>query len=275
MRTRLCFALAASLLATSVAQEPVFRPSGEPSDYIPLEVDMRRVALMARVEKQEAIMNDYYKDPSLERAAEILSFRDAQHFLNYRMGFASRMLRQHSAQLQDLLAKVTSNDEYTLYLICAAEWLADTPECSADAAARLEKSEEVRNYLSIGKFSVKPDFTKLENLEAGYEETRVIEMAWGAYDALHEEAILASIVRCAARVAPPAEGVRLWTHAKSSIRNKVPAELGDIVALVAKSSLQKRCERDAALAARVQELVNQLPEDMKASYNKPLPNQES
>ena len=226
------------------------------------------------IEDQQAIMNDYCETPTLENAARILSFPVSSENLTYRMGYYSQLYRQHASRRDELVAKAGIAPGYTArFACCAAEWLSGDAACVDDALLQMEYDPIMKSALRIRKNTPRPDFTRLEDLDAGVEETNLLDMAWGAYDATRDRAILLSFIRCAARPAPPEkDAVRFWMNRDDATRRPMPPEMKqlDVVAMAAKWSVNSRAEYDAAFAARVQECLSSLPEDVQARFNEPL-----
>lgn len=226
------------------------------------------------MEAQQAIMNDYCETPTPENAARILSFPVSNENLTYRMGYYSQLYRQHASRRDELVAMAGIAPGYTARLArCAAEWLSGDAACVADALLQLEYDPIMKSALRIGKNTPRPDFTRLEDLDAGVEETNLLDMAWGAYDATRDRAILLSFIRCAARPAPPEkDAVRFWVNRKDARRRPMTPEMKqlDVVAMAAKWSVNSRAGDDPAFAARVQECLSSLPEDVQARFNEPL-----
>lgn len=239
--------------------------------HLDLQVDYQQIAKMERLSIQQKVMEHYHEEPTLEYATEILNFGTDPENMTYRMGFASQLLRRYSAELPRLLAGIKNSEKSTSYMLAAGEWLADTPECSEDLDKRLKEDEDIKRILRITENSLRPDFTKLELLDGGVEETHILDMAWGAYDATRQPEILQSFIRCAARSGPPEEPVRLWSHTLERQRTKVPAELGDLVSMAAKWSLISRARENEEFSGLVQEYLKTLPAEQQENFRKPLP----
>lgn len=226
------------------------------------------------METQQEIMDRYCETPTLENAARILSFPVSNENLTYRMGYYSQLYRQHASRRDALVAAAGLAPGYAARLArCAAEWLSGDAVCVDDALLQLEYDPIMKSALRIGKNTPRPDFARLEDLEAGIEETQLLDMAWGAYDATRDSAILLSLIRCAARTAPPEkDAVRFWMNREDKRRLPMTPEMKqlDVVAMAAKWSVRSRAAHDAAFAARVQECLSSLPDAVQARFNEPL-----
>lgn len=278
MHTRLFPAacLAAVLAATcAAAEEPVPRSgpgaiSAEAMDKL-LASEAQRIPSIA---DQQAAMDRYCEAPSLEKAAEILSFPVSNNNFTYRVGFYAQLYRQYAGQRDALIAAVGLAPGYlSRFAHCAAEWLSGDPACAEDAFLQLEYDPIMQGALRIRKNTPRPDLTRLEDLEAGIEETQLLDTAWGAYDATRDRAILCSFIRCAARTAPPADGaVRYWANTDDRSRHPIPPHLAnlDLVAMAAKWSVNSRAASDAAFAAEVKECLQTLPDDVQKRFLEPL-----
>ena len=227
------------------------------------------------LEAQQAAMDSYHETPTLEKAAEIVGFPVSDENLTYRMGFYSQLYRQHALWADQLAAAAAKapGGYNTRFAHCAAEWLSGDDACVRDAMQQLEYDPIMRAYMGIDQDTPRPDFTRLEDLDAGVEESNLLDMAWGAYDATRDKAILLSFIRCAARTgAPEKDAMRFWPLRKDEDRAPMPPEMAqmDVVAMAAKWSVKSRAEQDAAFAAVVQECLSTLPEDVRARFNEPL-----
>lgn len=229
---------------------------------------------MPSLQEQQAAMDSYCEHPTLEQAAKILSFPVNQANLTYRIGYYAQLYRRHAAQRDELVAAAEPAPGYTArYARCAAEWLSGDAACVDDALLQLEYDPMMAASLRIGKNTPRPDFTRLEDLDSGVEEAALLDMAWGAYDATRDSAILLSFIRCAARTAPPEkDAVRFWIAKSDKRRKPVPPEMKnvDVVAMAAKWSVQSRAAQDAAFAAKVDECLSSLPAEVQERFHAPL-----
>ena len=277
----LCLAIAVSHACPAAGEQEL--PAREGAGAIPVE-DMDKLleagaltpakTLQQIIEEQQAVMDHYHENPTLEKAAEILGFSlPHASMVTYRMGYYSQLYRQHAAQREKLIA-YTENGFLSRSTHCAAEWLSGDPACSEDAFLQLEYDPIMKGTLRIGKNTPRPDFTRLQDLEAGIEETQLLDMAWGAYDATHDKAILLSFIHCAARTAPPEkDAVRFWMNQADDQRRPLPPQLEgtDIVAMAAKWSINSRAKQNAAFAATVEACLSELSDDEQKRFRAPLP----
>ena len=245
-----------------------------------------------KLHMQQVRMLEYAGDPSFENASMLLSLVPTPKNMMYRAGFFSRVLQQHEGRLHELLEKAEKEPNYPLlgpslsqgnqwihrYMLCIAEWLANTEESNKEAFEALDYDPTMKGYLRISPTTERPDFTHLEALENGPEEAIVLDMAWGAYDATRDSKILASFLLCASRETPPQQGVRFW--GKQDDRDRSDTSMlkerhFDLPAMAAKWSLQSRAEQDADFATLVDQLLKTLPPDAQERYKKPLPKLDS
>ncbi len=245
-----------------------------------------------KLHMQQERMLEYAGDPSFENASMLLSLIPTPENMMYRAGFFSRVLQQHEGHLHELLEKAEKEPNYPLlgpslsqgsqwlhrFMLCIAEWLANTEESNKEAFEALDYDPTMKGYLRISPTTERPDFTRLETLENGPEEAIVLDMAWGAYDASRDPKILVSFLRCASRETPPQQGVRFW--GKQDDRDRTDTSMlkekhFDLPAMAAKWSMQSRAEQDADFARRVDQLLQTLPADAQERYKKPLPKLDS
>lgn len=219
--------------------------------------------------EEDRLLLNYYKAPDMEKAAKILSMKPKLGMDSYMAGFRSEILRSHTKELPELLSKCTVD---TLTLKCGlslALWLANTPECKAEAFAMLEKDEVLTRFVKFSKESKHPSFRKLEKLHAGMEEVPILEMAWGAYDATHDPAILKSLIRLAGRAEAPKDGVKSWM-AKEEDRKKPLDGCQDMLAMTVKVRMDARAQKDADFATELKALLNTMPAETRKLYNRPM-----
>ena len=268
--------LAAVLAAACAAAEESVPRSG-PGAISAEAMDKQLAAEAQRIPsiaEQQAAMNRYCEAPTLEKAAKILSFPVDNNNFTYRVGFYAQLYRQYAERRSELIAAETPAPGYlSRYAHCAAEWLSGSPACVDDAFLQLEYDPMMKGALRIRKNTPRPDLTRLEALEAGLEETQLLDMAWGAYDATHDRNILCSFIRCAARTSPPEkDAVRYWVNTDDASRHPLPPEIvqKDLVAMAAKWSVTSRAEQDAAFAAELEECLKTLPDDVQQRFRSPL-----
>ena len=244
--------------------------SAEHIDHLPESAPDERTHIQA----QQAIMDSYIEEPSLEKAAQILSFPVTNENFTYRIGYYSQLYRRYASQRDELTKASCASPGYIArFAHCAAEWLSGDEACVEDALLQLEYDPIMKGALRIRKNTPRPDFTRLEDLDSGIEEANLLDMAWGAYDATHDRNILLSFIRCAARPAPPEQNaVRFWINAKDSDRCPKPPKMAeiDVVAMAAKWSVSSRAEQDPAFAAKVAECLSSLPADVQERFHAPL-----
>ena len=245
-----------------------------------------------KLHMQQVRMLEYATDPSFENAYMLLSLIPTPKNMMYRAGFFSRVLQQHEGRLHELLEKAEKEPNYPLlgpslsqgsqwihcYMLCIAEWLANTEESNKEAFEALDYDPTMKGCLRISRTTERPDFTRLEALENGAEEGHVLDMAWGAYDATRDPKILASFLRCASRETAPQHGVRFWGKRDDRDRDDtsmLQEKKIDLPVMAAKWSLQSRAEQDADFARRVDQLLQTLPADAQERSKKPLPKLDS
>ena len=294
LRTRLGMALVA------VVGIPLAAAQDANNDHSVVEISEPNVTQTLTKEQFDALklhmqqvrMLEYVEAPSFENASMLLSLIPTPKNMMYRAGFFSRVLQQHGGRIRELLESAEKEPNYPLlgpslsqgnqwshrYMLCIAEWLADTKESNKEAFEALDHDPTMKGYLRIGPTTERPDFTHLEALENGAEEATLLDMAWGAYDATRDPKILASFLRCASRKTPPQQGVRFWR--KQNDRERADASMlkerhFDLPAMAAKWSLQSRAEQDADFARRVNKLLKTLAPDAQERYKKPLPELDS
>lgn len=260
MKTQYLAIVAASMLLPLNAQTPAPAAPAAPA------------AAPSTAESDQALLESYAANPTLENAARILSLSSLNaENATYREGFCSQLIRQHSAHLRELLEKVGMPGPPIRMLICTSCWLADTPESNAEAATTLKYDPIIAAFTRIKPQSQKPDFTKLENLSSSPVEAMALDMAWGAYDATRSRDILCSFIRCGTRKAAPENPYKLWFVSDEDRKEAERADAMDVVSMAAKWSVLSRAKADAAFAAEVQACLSTLPADVQARWKEPLP----
>ena len=235
--------------------------------------------LMAQDESAATQPNEF----ETEEMAQIIEFINRPtngYNFTWRAGAISRFLKEHSAHLQEILNRATPRNYAERNVLALALWLANTPE----ATAQLETMAEYNPLLGaeppigagISMNAKRPDMTRLEQLYNGVEEANVLDMAWGVYDVTRDEEILASFIRCTARLSAPAEGAYEYWCIPAEGRRPFPSHaVGmDIVAMAAKWSILSRSAQDETFAGELERVLLLQAPDVQNRFREPLPDNE-
>ena len=230
--------------------------------------------LMAQDESAATQPNEF----ETEEMAQIIEFINRPtnvYNFTWRAGAISRFLKEHSAHLQEILNRATPRNYAERNVLALALWLANTPE----ATAQLETMAEYNPLLGaeppigagISMNARRPDMTRLEQLYNGVEEANVLDMAWGVYDVTRDEEILASFIRCSARLSAPVEGAYEYWCIPAEGRRPFPSHaVGmDIVAMAAKWSILSRSAQDESFAGELERVLLLQAPDVQNLFREP------